>query len=135
MQAQTDFQGIYFRIVPMIKDEAGWLAHPYWEWSMAIVFSGLPTAWLKGSTGTVLDFDPETGALSGTITVPDGDQKRRVAVRQEYVDAALFTLVQEPNEVWGGGGADLTYGEATEALARYIVIDRSEPAARTEDNE
>jgi hypothetical protein len=119
MQAQTDFQGIYFRIIPLIAGNAGWQPHPFWEWTMAFVFPGLPTAWAGGSTGTVLDLDPRTGALTAFI----GGVNRR----QDYVDAGLFRLVENPNERWGDG-VDLSYGEATDALSRFINVECMEPA-------
>lgn len=118
MQAQTDYQGIYFRIIPMIQRNAGWEPHPYWEWTMAFVFSGVPTAWLHGSTGTVLDFEPETGALTAVIIGVDR--------KQDYVDAGLFRLVENTDEPWVEG-VDLSYGDATAALERYIKVDCAAP--------
>lgn len=118
MQAQTDFQGIYFRIIPLVAGDEGWQPHSYWEWTMAFVFPGLPTAWMGGSTGTVLDLDPRTGALTAVIG--------GVNCRQDYVDASLFSLLENPDEQWGGD-IKLSYGEATEALARFINVECVEP--------
>ncbi len=124
MQAQTDFQGVYFRLIPMVVIDGNWKTHPYWEWTMAFIFPGLPTAWRGGSTGTVLDFDPQSGALTALI----GGANRR----QDYVDAGLFSLIENRDEQWDER-VDLTYGNATNILAQYIIVDCAVPQPEVRD--
>lgn len=85
---------------------------------MVFVFPSLPTSWRGGSTGTVLDFEPRSGALSALI----GGEERR----QEYVDAGLFCLIGDVEEHWAPD-IDLTYAAATEALRKLIAVDRVAP--------
>jgi hypothetical protein len=127
MQGQTNYQGIYFRVFPMVKSVSGeWELHPYWEWSIAVVLPGPPAAWRDGSTGTVLDFDAPTGELSAHI---QGTKRP-----QNYVDAGLFGLIDNPFERWSAT-VDLTYRQATDALEAYITVECVEPTTRADERE
>ena len=88
--------------------------HENWEWLFLLCFfPALP----KGSSGQLLDdFDPQ----SGSLTYMNKDQP--------YIFSALITLNVEDAQFssdMGGTLRQLSYSEATDALARLIQVSPS----------
>lgn len=126
--SRSPLQGVLSRILPVVRvseNPRRCEQHEYWEWAMALVFPGRPTFRTTGTSGGVIEFDPVNGVLTSRISERD--------VHQPYVEAALFKLVPE-DEQWSPE-VNLTYGEATEALARFVHVEYALPEPRSEDED
>lgn len=115
---KSPLQGVLCRVIPVARIEPmtdgakpRFEPHPYWEWALAFVFPGLALFTEGGSSGATIDFDPTSGRLESTI---EGH-----AIEQPYVSADLFAL-NARDDAWHIEGLELTYGEATAALAAMI---------------
>jgi hypothetical protein len=114
--AQQKSGAITIRIVPAIKVAADqFVFHEEWEWLFLLCFfPALP----KGSSGQLLDdFDPQSGSLI------------YMGKDQPYVFSALITLNVEDAQFSSDGGGtskQLSYSEATAALARLIHVSPSD---------
>ncbi|MBC5805922.1 MAG: hypothetical protein GIX02_01280 [Candidatus Eremiobacteraeota bacterium] len=118
--SKSPLQGVLSRILPVARVSAAprrTEVHTYWEWAMAFVFPGRPAFQTKGSSGGVIEFDPASGRLWSPVEGAEIDQP--------YVESALFKLVPD-GERWGAA-IDLTYGQATEALARFVHVSNATP--------
>ena len=135
--ARSPLQGVLTRVLPVVNVGDGrCVPHPYWEWALAFVFPGRPVFRDEGSSGAVIEYNPETGRLWSPINERQVDQP--------YVESGLFALVNR-NDDWhptlealegqtpllGAGNASvhLTYGEATDALSGFLTVEHAPPAA------
>jgi predicted transport protein len=119
--SKSPLQGVLSRILPVVRisdDPPVAEPHLYWEWAMALVFPGRPVFQTRGSSGGVIEFNPSSGRLWSPV---DEDE-----IDQPYVDSALFKLLAD-DERWSDA-VNLTYGEATSALARLIHVANAEPS-------
>ena len=117
--SKSPLQGVLSRVLPVVRVAempANSEPHPYWEWALVFVFPGRPTFQAKGSSGGVIEFDPISGALSSPV---EGDD-----IAQPYVESALFKLLPD-EELWSAN-VELTYLQATKALAQFINVEHAE---------
>jgi predicted transport protein len=124
--SRSPLQGVLSRILPVVRvsdTPRQTEPHPYWEWAMALVFPGRPVFQATGSSGGVIEFDPSSGRLWSPV---EGTE-----INQAYVESGLFKLVPDA-ERWSGS-IDLTYAEATEALAGLVHVNNSLPPEEQND--
>jgi predicted transport protein len=120
--SKSPLQGVLSRVLPVARTSdqpRSAEPHPYWEWALSLIFPGRPVFQSRGSSGGVIELDPATGRLWSPI-----DDEKFI---QPYVDSALFKLLPD-DEKWSPT-IDLTYIDATRALADFIHVSNAAPPA------
>jgi hypothetical protein len=107
--AQGNSGAITARVIPVIETKGGsHVFHETWEWLLLFAFSPALSA---GSSGQLIEFDPNSGALI------------YMSKNQPYIAAALIALNEEEDVIESTDvGKPIRYGEATRALADLVRV-------------
>jgi hypothetical protein len=109
--ARQIHMGLSTRVVAAVKDGDAYALHEDFEWLLLFLFPDLPVSVEKkvATSGDTASFDPATGDL------------RIKDLEQPYIAAQLFKIASNP-AAFGSGTNQISYDEATAALAEFINI-------------